>query len=98
MPGMRRTFALAAVALVTLAGCSARATQQSAPDLEPSGVAAGTHVKVFQMPSGFRNVAFECNGSTGIYVTSRGANQGTTDDASPLPSSIAAVPHDPACA
>lgn len=93
----RRILALAAVTLLGLAGCAGKASQQSAPDVEPAGINSGTHQKVIQMPSGFRNVAFECNGPVGVYVTSRGANQGTTDDATALPSSISTVLDDPNC-
>lgn len=96
----RRTIALAATAVLLLgagAGCT-KASQTSAPDVEPAGINSGTHTRVIQMPSGFRNVAFTCNGHVGVYVTSRGANLGASDDATALPSSISTVNGDPNCA
>lgn len=54
------------------------------------------HLTVLWMPDGFRNVAFGCNGTTGVYVTSRGWDESGTNLPS-LPSGISTVPNDPAC-
>ena len=56
-----------------------------------------THLHVFRMPNGFRNVVFGCNGHVGMYVTSRGWSQDGYGDVPSLPSGITAVPNDPNC-
>jgi hypothetical protein len=73
-----------------LASCSA--TKQDAPEPTGDNVKPGTHTRVIQMPNGFRNIAATCEGTTGIYVTSRGIAE--TD---PQPSSVALLANDPAC-
>lgn len=78
-------------ALVALTGCPA--TKQDAPEPESGSIRNGTHTRVIKMPNGFRNIAATCEGTTGIYVTSRGVAE--TD---PQPSSVAVLPNDPACA
>jgi hypothetical protein len=77
--------------VVGLASCSA--TKADAPEPSPSDIKSGTHTRVIQMPNGFRNVAATCQGSTGVYVTSRGVAE-----ADPQPSGIAVLANDPACA
>jgi hypothetical protein len=85
------TFALIATALsVVLAGCGASHTD--APDPTAANTHPGTNEAVMQYPDGFRNVAFECHGTTGVYVTSHGQ---TTDA---ITSGIAVLANDPACA
>lgn len=54
------------------------------------------NLTVLWMPDGFRNVAFGCNGTTGVYVTSRGWDESGVNLPS-LPSGISTVPNDPAC-
>lgn len=78
-----------AAAAVVLAGCDV--THQDAPDPTATNTHPGTHEAVIQEPNGFRNVAFECNGSTGIYVTSRGVSSDV------ITSGIAVLADDPAC-
>lgn len=92
-----RTAALIGAVLVALSGCSA--VQQDAPEPTPENIINGTRTQVIQMPEGFRNIAFTCYGTTGLYVTSRGWIKGSTDkNLTPLPSDVAAVPSDPKCA
>lgn len=91
---MKRLVPLALV--LALAACSNDA-QKDAPEPKPSDITNGTHTQVIQMPDGFRNVAFTCYGSTGIYVTSRGVYEASGVNVASLPSSIAAVPNDPHC-
>lgn len=64
---------------------------------QASNCHAPTHLTVFWMPDGFRNVAFGCNGKVGIYVTSRGWVQNGSGDLPSLPSSISTVQDDPNC-
>lgn len=78
-----------AAASVALAGCGT--THNDAPDPAPANITVGTNQKVIKEPEGFRNVAFACNGTTGIYVTSRGV----TSDV--ITSGISTVANDPAC-
>ncbi len=83
-------FALTAVTLgLTLAGCAA--SHQDAPDPTAANTHAGTHSAVIQEPDGFRNVSFSCNGTTGVYVTSRGVSSDV------ITSGIAVLANDPAC-
>lgn len=81
--------AIAVTSFGLLVGCSAAHTD--APDPAPANINAGTHQKVIQEPDGFRNVAFSCNGTTGIYVTSRGVSSDV------ITSGISTVANDPAC-
>ncbi len=77
-------------ASLLLTGCPA--TKGDAPEPTGDHIKPGTHTRVIQMPNGFRNIAATCEGTTGIYVTSRGVAE--TD---PQPSSVALLPNDPAC-
>lgn len=82
---------------IALVACS-NDSQQDAPEPQPSDIFNGTHTQVIQMPEGFRNLAVTCDGTTALYVTSRGwvKNQTSADYAS-LPSSVTAVPNSPRC-
>ena len=73
-----------------LASCSA--TKQDAPEPTGDKIKPGTNTRVIQMPDGFRNVAATCEGTTGIYVTSRGISETEAQ-----PSSVALLANDPAC-
>lgn len=81
-------FAAVFAGLAMLAGCGG--THESAPDPAPSVNQPGNGQRVFQNPHGFRNVAFSCNGTVGMYVTSAGS--GDT-----LPSGVAVLAADPNC-
>ena len=87
---MSRALALV-TSMVLLSGCGA--AHQSAPDVAPSDAHPGTHSAAIQMPDGFRNVAFSCHGTVGVYVTSYGLN-----DSSGRVSGIAVLANDPNCA
>lgn len=50
--------------------------------------------KVLDMPDGFRNVAYKCNGTNMVYVTSRGKNGGAFKSEV---SAVSVVPNDPRC-
>lgn len=77
---------------------SCSATKADAPEPAPSDIVNGTHTQVIKMPDGFRNVAFTCYGTTGIYVTSRGWVEGSASkDITPLSSTIAIQGNDPKC-
>jgi len=77
-------------------GCSA--TKADAPEPTPDNIVNGTNTQVIRMPDGFRNVAFTCYGTSGIYVTSRGwAEASATKDIVPLPSDLSVLPNDPHC-
>lgn len=95
---MKRRIILPLVAiLAVVSGCSE--VHQDAPEPSPSDIINGARTQVIQMPEGFRNVAFTCYGTVGIYVTSRGWIKGSADkNLTPLPSDIAVVPNDPHCA
>ena len=80
--------AIAAFSLGVLTGCG---THTSAPDPAPGNVVQGTNAHVIQEPYGFRNVAFSCFGTNGVYVTSRGVSG---DD---LPSAVFVLAGDPQC-
>jgi hypothetical protein len=85
-----RTLADAAVAVLAalaLAGCG---THASGVDPTTGNTGQGTNQHVIKEPFGFRNVAFSCFGTNGVYVTSAGA-----DDS--LPSSVNVVVNDPQC-
>jgi hypothetical protein len=93
---VRRGRAVVALALVAvLAGCSE--TKADAPEPTPDNIVDGTHTQVIRMPDGFRNVAFTCYGTTGLYVTSRGWIEGSMTDVASLPSALAVQPGDPKC-
>lgn len=81
----------AALLAFALSACSAAHT--SAPDVAPSDAHPGTHAQAIQMPDGFRNVAFSCHGTVGVYVTSYGLN-----DSQGRVSGIAVLKDDPNCA
>jgi hypothetical protein len=74
---------------LVLSGCAA--THQDAPDPTAANTHPGTNEAVIQFPEGYRNVAFECHGSTGVYVTSRGVSSDV------ITSGIAVLANDPAC-
>lgn len=76
---------LVSAGALALGACGS--SHQSAPD--PGG-SPGTNQRVIQFPYGFRNVAFSCFGTNGVYVTSRSV---TTD----LPSGMFVVPNDVHC-
>lgn len=84
------------VLLLTTAG-SCDGTKADAPDPTPGNIVNGTNTHVIKMPDGFRNVAFTCFDSTGIYVTSRGPFGSGNSDATTLPSSVFVLPNDPHC-
>lgn len=80
---------LAVIGLAALSGCSGH---QSAPEPTPGNIINGTRTQVIQMPPGFRNVAFTCYGTTGVYVASRGIGTETA-----VSSGLAVVAADPKC-
>lgn len=85
-----------ALSVLLLAGCSE--TKTDAPEPTPDNIVNGTNTQVIRMPDGFRNVAFTCYGTTGIYVTSRGWIESSVDkNITPLPSDLAVVGNDPKC-
>jgi hypothetical protein len=89
---MIKKLALVATILaagVVLAGCGA--SHQDAPDPTAANTHPGTNEAVIQEPDGFRNVAFACHGTTGVYVTSRGVSSDV------ITSGIAVLANDPAC-
>lgn len=87
---------VAVVAVMTTACTSA--SQHDAPEPEPDDIINGTHTQVIQMPDGFRNLAFTCHGTVGLYVTSRGWVQSSADkNIVPLPSTVSAVTDHPMC-
>jgi hypothetical protein len=93
---VRRVVALVAL-VALLAGCDS-ASKADAPEPAPADIVNGTHTQVIKMPDGFRNLAFTCYGTTGIYVTSRGWIQDSASkELTPLPSSIAVLANDPKC-
>jgi hypothetical protein len=81
-------FASAIIATVAISACGS--THSNAPDPVPSNIIDGTNQHVIQEPDGFRNVAFSCFGSNGVYVTSR-------SNVDSLASSLFVVPNDPHC-
>lgn len=93
---MRKILAILAVLLVVLTGCESD-TKKDAPEPTPDNIINGTNTQVIRMPDGFRNVAFSCYGTVGMYVTSRGWIQGSVQDIASLPSSIAVLENDPHC-
>jgi hypothetical protein len=96
---MRKIKTLAAVGAVVLtalglAACGSNSNQQST---DPVTNRYLTKTIVFTMPDGFRNIAMGCNGTTGVYDTSRGAYKNSGSDVAALPSGVAVVPQDPYC-
>jgi hypothetical protein len=91
---MHKKLILAMAGVLALAGCS-NANQQSLPEPVTNHVLA--RQVVFTEPDGFRNVAFGCNGTVGVYVTSRGAYKTSGTDIASLPSSVAVLADDPNC-
>jgi hypothetical protein len=75
-----------------LASCGAH---QSAPEPSPSDIMDGAHTQVIRMPDGFRNVAVTCDGTTAVYVSSRGV--GTAGDGTQVSSGLAIEPNSPRC-
>ena len=73
--------------VIGLSACGSSHTSSSDPGGNP-----GSRQAVIQMPYGFRNVAFSCHGTTGVYVTSRSVTANVE-----LPSSIAVLANDPSC-
>ncbi len=88
-------FLVGFVLVWVLTSCSE--THKDAPEPAPADIVNGTHTQVIKMPDGFRNVAFTCYGTTGIYITSRGVYQANNNGAVFLPSSIAVQPNDVKC-
>jgi len=88
----------ATFAALALGGCGLfdNPAQQSTEEPKPENIINGTNTQVIQMPEGFRNVAFTCYGTDGVFVTSRGPYQAGMN-ADGLPSSIYVVPNDPHC-
>lgn len=83
--------------LAATAGCVTD-TKKDAPEPTPASIVDGTHTQVIRTPDGFRNIAFTCYGTVGIYVTSRGYYESGSADFTSLPSDVAAVASDPHCA
>jgi hypothetical protein len=79
-----------------LVGCGA-STKTDAPEPTPDNIVNGTNTQVIRMPDGFRNIAFTCYGSNGVYVTSRGTYQTGAENATPLASSVFVLADDPHC-
>jgi hypothetical protein len=79
-----------------LTGCPA--TKGDAPEPTGGNVKPGTNTRVIQMPNGFRNIAATCDGTTGVYVTSRGWSEAGGGSGDSLPSGIAVLANDPRCA
>lgn len=90
-------LATAATAVLLLSGSSCNPAQESAPEVDPANMVDGSNTTIIRMPEGFRNVSFTCNGTVGIYVTSRGFWQNGNADAIPLPSGVAVLANDPNC-
>ena len=74
--------------ILGIVGCSA--THRSSPNPTDENIVNGTNSHIIQEPNGYRNVAFQCFGPNGVYVSSRS----TVDT---LPSSIFVVVNDPQC-
>jgi hypothetical protein len=91
----KRVIQLGTIATMLVIGVGATAgscdTHQDAPEPTGKSIVNGTNAIVIQSADGYRNVYFSCFGTTGIYVTSAGG-----DDS--LPSSVAVLGSDPACA
>jgi len=91
----RRLATLGAILALIVGGFGLTAgscgSHQDAPTPDKDHIFNGTNAVVIQSADGFRNVYFSCFNTTGIYVTSAGG-----DDS--LPSSVAVLANDPACA
>jgi hypothetical protein len=91
---VKRALALAGVAVIALAmavglaGCNWSSHTSSG---DPNQGGPGSHGRFIQEPVGYRNVSFSCNGTVGVYVTSRSVD-GTGHD-----SAIAVLADDPNC-
>jgi hypothetical protein len=79
-----RTLALAAVLVVGAGACgdSSHGTQDS--PVEPANQQDNRAPHIINMPDGFMNLAFKCNGKDGVYAHTR--------DAAPV-----VIPNDPNC-
>lgn len=91
---MKRAIVIITCGLM-LTACSSM--KEDAPEPTPDNIVNGTHTQVIRMPDGFRNIAFTCYGTSGVYVTSRGVFQNGNKDATPLASGLAVVSNDPHC-
>lgn len=91
-----KTVSAAVLTLIMAAGCTP--VRESAPEPEPENIQDGVNTQVIRMPDGFRNIAFTCHGTTGLYVTSRGwVKDSVSQDLTPLPSAVTAIPDHPQC-
>ncbi|MDI5965812.1 hypothetical protein [Streptantibioticus silvisoli] len=79
--------ALAATAVLALAGCSADKTAEPFKDSPRNGT-NNNPAEVITMPDGFNNIASKCDGPNRVYVTYHG------DDKY---GAVAVVPNDPRC-
>ena len=88
---MKRPLALGALVLaatLALTGCNPDSHTSTS---DPNQGGPGSHGRFIQEPVGYRNVSFSCNGTVGVYVTSRSVD-GTGHD-----SAIAVLADDPNC-
>lgn len=93
----KRVAAALTFTVLALGGCTSD-TKTDAPEPTPENIVNGTHTQVIRMPDGFRNLAFTCYGTVGVYVTSRGwIEASASKELVPLPSSIAVLANDPHC-
>lgn len=95
--GLAGAFGAVVTALIIAVASCGSTGQKSAEELTEENVQPGTNTKAIQMPEGFRNVAFTCHGTVGVYVTSRGVYKVGSADAPALPSGIAVLADDPNC-
>jgi hypothetical protein len=79
---------LALAALLSLQACG---SGHGDAEVEPGGV-DNSPAKIVQMPSGFRNVAFKCDGGGNMVYS---GSRGQTSDA--VASGIFVIPNDPRC-
>ncbi|WP_433067285.1 hypothetical protein [Dactylosporangium sp. CS-033363] len=91
------TAAAIAAVLGVLTACGTTPTKTDAPEPSPSNILDGTNTQVIRLPDGFRNIAFTCYGSNGVYVTSRGVFEIGSENAIPLASGVFVVPGDVHC-
>lgn len=97
-----RLAAMAASAVLALSACgTGGSAKKDAPDVDcnakPSPCIDLAHATILREPNGFRNIAFGCFGTTGVYVTSRGIYEVGAQNAVPLPSTVTVLANDPAC-